>query len=492
MKKSHKISIVIVVGLLLGISCTDDITLEPISSITSNSFFKTQNDAEGAITGVYDLFREIADEQCFSWGEARAMELEGGRGSRDMTVFENRMTPLNPGPNWYNLYKIVHHTNLILKYVPDIDGFSSDNEKNRVLAQAYTMRAFCYFTIAKTWGDAVLVTEPTESYDPEALYKERTPVAEVFTVIKQDINDAVSLFPDNSFPEGRNRWSKSSANALKADIYLWTGKRMTGGQADFTVALNALNEIVASDIELLPDFESVFDYNNKGNQEIIMSVNWNKTEASRNYFWTFYIVDGLPTNLTPEVEAKVGLIGGQNYYIVTRETSAKFSNDDLRKEATFYDIYTPDALGDLTVYETSINTKFKGVVISGVRQFINDIIIYRYADVLLMIAEAKNALGQDPSTEINMVRQRAYGANYDPAHVFVSGTQDANDAAILAERDLELLFEGKRWYDLVRFGKAIEQVPALSAGEEWRFLFPIGADVLSRESSVQQNPGYTY
>lgn len=489
MKNLYKIVIILLANLLVGVSCTDQLELSPTSSITAGSFWKTPNDAKGAITGVYSLFRNIADEQLFNFGEARAEELTMGRARRSMIVYENRLTPFESGYNWYNLYRIIHHTNLILKYVPDIK-FQIEDDKNRILAEAYTMRAFCYFVIAKTWGDAIIVTEPTESYDPVNMYKERTPIVDVFTFIKEDINEAVSLFPDNSFPSGRNKWSKPAAIALKADIYLWTGKRMNGGNDDFTVALNALNDIKTSDIELLPDYKNVFDFDNKGNKEIIMSVNWNNDETGNNYFWTFYIVDGLPNNLTAEVKEKIGLIGGQNYYIVKRSTSEKFDNDDLRKEASFYDIYTPDNDGNLTVYETSINMKFRGKTIGGVRQFKNDIIIYRYADVLLMIAEAKNALGQDPSTEINEVRKRAYGENYN-GHVFVSGTKEQNDEAILNERGLELLFEGKRWWDLVRFGKAIEMT-SLSVGEEWKILWPIGTDVLSREPNVKQNPGYTF
>lgn len=491
MKKLYKISIVIVIGFLLGSSCTKDLNLSPVSSITSASFWKTQNDANGAITGMYSLFRGIADLDYFNWGEARAEELKGGKWGRTMTVYQNAMTPLDAGSNWYNLYRIVHQANLILKYVPNID-FASDNEKNNILAQAYTMRAFCYFIVVKTWGDAIVVTEPTESYDPAIIYKERTPVADVFTLIKKDINDAVALFPDNSFPVGRNRWSKSGANALKADIYLWTGKRLNGGQNDITIALNALNEINASDVILQPDFDRIFRYDNKGNKEIIMSVNWNTTEMGNNYFWTFYIGDLIP-KLPQAMKDMIGQLGGSNYYIVKPETSSKFYNDDLRKNASFIDLYTPDAAGNLTIYETSFCRKYRGVVVLGVRQFSDDIVIYRYADILLMIAEAKNALGQDPSSEINLVRKRAYGTNY-AKHVFVSSSKEANDAAILAERDFELLFEGKRWWDIVRFGKAFELVPTMAdnPGDTWRLLFPIGTDVLSREAKVKQNPGYTF
>src|SRR5690606_14301315 len=95
-----------------------------------------------------------------------------------------------------------------------------------------------------------------------------------------------------------------------------------------------------------------------------------------------------------------------------------------------------------------------------VRIFTDDVVIYRYADLLLMKAEAKNALGQDPSDEMNEIRRRAYRDKF-AEHIFVNGTKEENDEAILQERLFELTFEAKRWWDLIRFGKAFEKVPSL-------------------------------
>src|SRR5690606_30386031 len=117
-----------------------------------------------------------------------------------------------------------------------------------------------------------------------------------------------------------------------------------------------------------------------------------------------------------------------------------------------------------------------------------DIVLYRYGDVLLMKAEAKNALGQDPSDEINAIRERAYGDNFQD-HIFVSGSTEENDVALLEERLRELAFEGKRWWDLLRFEKALEYLPALE-NQEFKLLWPISSAVLSLENKVSQNPGY--
>ena len=113
------------------------------------------------------------------------------------------------------------------------------------------------------------------------------------------------------------------------------------------------------------------------------------------------------------------------------------------------------------------------------------------ADVLLMIAEAKNALGQDPSTEINAVRQRAYGTAFGN-HTYINGSQAENDNAILQERLLELCTEGKRWWDLVRFDQVFQKVPSLSGKDTDRYLllFPIGQTIISLEPLVKENPGW--
>ncbi|MFN3379523.1 MAG: RagB/SusD family nutrient uptake outer membrane protein, partial [Runella zeae] len=92
---------------------------------------------------------------------------------------------------------------------------------------------------------------PTVQFDPASIQKERSSVADVFKLIKDDIDKGIALFPDNTFPTGRNVWSKPALNALKGDVYLWTAKKLGGGNADLTKALEALNQVKTSDVTLL-------------------------------------------------------------------------------------------------------------------------------------------------------------------------------------------------------------------------------------------------
>ena len=124
--------------------------------------------------------------------------------------------------------------------------------------------------------------------------------------------------------------------------------------------------------------------------------------------------------------------------------------------------------------------------------FLNDVVLYRLADILLMRAETLNALDQDPSDDMNRVRERAYGENF-PDHVFVNQSKSLNDEEILRERLFELMLEGKRWWDLVRFNKVFELVPSLQGRDDDKFLvWPISNEILSLEPKVEQNTGWGF
>src|SRR5690625_1775973 len=439
-------------------SCSDLLNVDPTSVITTESFWQSENDAQGAAIGMYIDLRNLATNNIYYFGEARADVItlgtvgEGGWSK----YYYNNLHPADAGPNWQSCYTLVNSANLIIKYVPTIE-FASEERKRRILAEAYTMRAYTYFVMTRTWGDLPLRTVPTESTDAEFTQIERTSMEEVFNLIKTDLDQALELYPDNTIPNGRFQWSRPAANALKGEVYLWTGKVLNGGNSDFNTALSALNEIGGNNISLLDDFEAIFDFNNKGNQEILMAVRFDEFEGGNNYFRDMYIIgSAIPTNIDEETRAKIGAIGGgsNNIVVPTNYLRSLYSEDDQRREATFYEIYTNDDQGNQDYY-TSIVTKGAGAVVGGSRQFKDDVVLYRYGDVLLMIAEAKNALGQDPEEEINQIRERAYGDLFEN-YVFSSGTQVENDEAILEERLRELAFEGKRWWDLIRFGKALE------------------------------------
>jgi len=484
MKRLNRL--ILFIPLILLVSCTDVLNIKPVSDISVNSFWTSENDARAGLNGMYVRFRDQAAYNLFWWGEGRSETLTYGLQAPEgrERYFNNNLDPTNAGPNWKGLYTVVHDANLILKYVPDIE-FKNGDEKNSIMAQAHAMRAFVYFIMARTWGGVPLRTEPTEGYDPQTTFKKRASVEDVFKLIKDDIKQSLDLFPDKSISD-RSKFSAPAVNALKANVYLWTGKRMGGGQSDFNTALNAINEVQKADVALLPTFADVFDFNNKKNKEILFSVHFERFESGSNYGDQIYIRgDQIPNETNQETKDALGLGGGLNRVSPSETVRDQYTDQDKRKDVTFTEIYKYNT--NPPTYYASVVNKFDGMIEDGARHFVSDLILYRYADVLLMKAEAENALGQDPTPELNQVRNRAGLNDY-------SGPTDqaSLDDAILKERLLELAFEGKRWWDLVRFGKAFDLVPSLQnrKGKDYLLLWPISEETISLNSKIEQNPGY--
>ncbi len=481
--------ILILTGLLLFISCTEELELSPESLISVNSFWKTEDDARGGLFGMYNQLREVSERNLYYFGESRSEVMGFGLQNADFRIkyFQNTLSENNADRDWLVMYRIINFANLVIEFVPEIP-FANESEKNDIIAQAYTMRAYVYFILAKTWGSVPLVSKPVEGFDAETTFVPRSSVDEVFQFIKSDLDQAASTFANDGFANGRSVWSKPALNALIAEIYLWTGKVMGGGDADIQRALQAIEQVESADVALLENFGEIFT--NKGNEEIIFSIHYSHPEASNNYFADMYIVPGdISPSILEDIREKLDGGGGLNWWAPSELVRNQFTDDDIRKDVSFLEVLTVEGMD--TNFLTSVVMKGRGFLDAGTRRFVDDIIVFRYADLLLMKAEAKNALGMDPSEEINQVRRRAYGEAF-PEHEFTGGSRDENDAAILQERLFELVFEGKRWWDLIRFDKAFELVPSLQGreSEQHLLLWPLTQETLSLNSKIQQNPGY--
>ncbi|WP_313259507.1 RagB/SusD family nutrient uptake outer membrane protein [Sphingobacterium sp.] len=488
--KIKYLSINLIAFCLFAISC-NKIELEPISSISDKSFWKTENDAQGALNGLYFHMRSVSSQNLYLWGEGRS-EILGSSitASQGYDIYyNNTLNATVTGPNWQSMYLIVHDANLIIKNVPNI-SFINEANKNLILGQAYAARAWSYFVMTKTWGALPLVLEPTTGNDPNRVNQKRASQKEIFSSIKSDVEKALSFIPINEFTQGKNVWSRPAIQALKAEVFLWSGKLLQGGENDVKTALNAISEVEKSKVALMANFSDVFSFSNKNNQEIIFSLSYNSLEPTRSTIFSWmYANDGyFPANLTDaDTKQKLGVLGGGYGIAPSSVVRNQFQPDDSRKNATFLEIYvTQDGIRK---FHSSVNMKFRGTVLNGAREYIDDYILYRYADILLMKAEAKNYLNQDPTEEINAIRKRAYGVEFNK-HIFVNKGKDINDIEILKERLFELMFEGKRWWDLIRFNKGLELVPAMKGKTSDHLLWPISQETLSLEPGVEQNPGY--
>ncbi len=477
----------LIVGIIAFASCKKDLDIQSKSLITASNFWKTEDDAKSGVNGMYFNLRAHTQMNYYLLGGSRSAETKAGIQSplSLANYYSNTLTPQNIDVDWADLYTIVQSANLVLKYVPRI-RFSSITaaNKNSYLAQAYSMRALAYFIMARTWGGVPIVKTPTENTVQTDYIVPRNTKEEVFTFVKADIDSAIALYPNAS--NAKAQLSLPSTLALKADVYLWTAKQLAGGNTDLTTALNSINAIPAGP-DLLPNFKDVFDYANKGNNEIVFAVRYSLAEVTSSLLdnWNSFMFIGpndYPGVSTSTAVATFGTLGGGsgNAGISRMQpdiTRFNFSSSDNRKSATFRTLYDAN--------NNPVSTglvKYNGTVDGTTRRFVNDIILYRWADILLMKAEIKNALGQDPTFEMNKVIQRA-----DPSASFTNGSQTDNDGVILTERLKELAFEGKAWWDLVRFNKT-SLVPTMTGTKP--ILFPISNNTINYNPKIEQNKGY--
>jgi len=482
----------IILGLVIALSfigCEDYLNREPLSVITSQNMWSTENEAKAGITGMYSIFRTTFNTETFLiWFEFRSGFWQvgaSGAGQWDDLFLNTPNATSTPGTNWNDIYKVINSANLAIKHIPEID-FSKETDKGDLLADAYFMRAFCYFALARIWGDVPLITEPLESLNDEHLYSSREGAGVVFDQIKDDIDQALVLMADDGVRD-RVRASMAAINMLKADVYLWTAKRMAGGNPDLTTAQTAAEAVIADpNFELLASYEEVFRV--EQNNELIFSIYFDELEGSQNQY-------------------------GQRFTYQANQVKKQFQNNPVpigtsAQWHTYNDHYINDYLkktaGDTrspVVNQVFISgkdkyrwvNKYLGEFISGTRIGITDTRIYRFAEAILFKAEAMNALGNtaDARTELNKIAKRAYGVdNFYPATL----TQAQIDAAILHERLIEFGAEGKSWFDIIRFGKAFELVPTLIGREnDYQgniLLMPVSPSTITNNPKVEQTPGY--
>ncbi|RAV29545.1 RagB/SusD family nutrient uptake outer membrane protein [Sinomicrobium soli] len=493
--KINLVTLIISLSILFLTGCEDTVDLKPVSNISSESFWQNEDDVRSALYGMYNQFRSTFDMKTVIWGEFRSGHY--GQGASSATewneIWENQLNPTSSGTNWSDLYLLINDANLLLSKGAEIP-FSDPSEKDHTLGQAHFVRAFAYFQIVKLWGDAPLVTEGFESTGQE-LEPSRSPKAEILELVKQDISEALNLLGDEA---SVNYIGSNAANMLKADIYLWIAKIEGGGDSYLQEAQTAIDEVLAAGYTLEPDFETVF--RDENSSEIILSVFYSDLEVgngNRNgssgrsqtgthpSYITLPSLNVVPSDLhnTIPVAPNPQWLDLSDYFLnnVLNPASVDSRTDVTWKSATAQN-------GSVTTW---IN-KYIGEEVSGTRLSTSDLIIYRFAEAILFKAEIENALDNtgEAITYLNKIAKRAY--NVDNYYTGL-GTSEI-DNAILKERILEFVLEGKSWYDIQRFGQSFQIIPSLIGREGENegniLLFPVAQDVLSRNFNIKQTEGY--
>jgi starch-binding outer membrane protein, SusD/RagB family len=476
-------------------SCKKLLDIKSESSITEQVYFKSENDFEPNVTGIYTYLRSLVNNDFY--GEQRSEELVNGPNSRlNSAVWGQNLSATNGALDYGGWYTAIGHCNLLLEKIKGFEFASNPDTKKRIIAETLGLRAWFYFHLVRIIGDTPLMLDAITTDDVPLL--PRSPATEVMKRIQADIDEALtqltsaSNFSKTAFPSSKYRFSYAGLQALKADSKLWSAKVLGGGDADLNTAIAALAEVEASGVSLNTDFKDVIGKRaSAGNSEVILSAFFLRDEGVSNYsLQTIAITslvadpkilnrDSIPSAISPSF--------AQGGYLMSPKSKALFDNpNDKRIPYTFITERFATGPGTRTWVSKLPGTKY-----ADDRFPDNDIIVYRLADILLMKAEAYAGLNNttDAITYLNKVRSRAGTGNY-------SGATDklSVERAILDERGRELYFENKRWYDLVRFHKGgtidvYTYVPNL-VGKTTPLFWPLAQSILAKNTNLKQTTGY--
>jgi len=494
--------------LMLGVlSCTKKLDeVVPQDTISKDQALKDPNAARTLYHGVYGLFRSY-NSTFFQLGEMRSdiwvdglftESVDGGLQNQ----YRHNISTLNvPFGNWASFYNLIYNFNSVIKIIPQTQ--LPEAEKTRILAEVYGLRAYVYYTMFKTWGAVPLNTEPIEEITNTAeTYKRRTGADTILTQVKADIEQSLQLFGLANTLSNSKRvyWSRVASLILKGDVFIWSGTHMGGGNSDLTTAKTTLQEVrnlQGASLDLQANYADIFDPNKKvNNKELIFAVNYELQQSQNGIFGSFLVNSIQASTLcfaqaaTPTVSTVYPYVNGANRVglnqaMITRLTTAPADQRISNSLKVMYSVAPPYAVRGV------LFTKYIGTTAGTTQIYNTDFPIYRYADVLLLLAEAKAKLGEDPSAEINAIRLRAYGAGYTP---YVNGTVTANINTILDEYLKEFIGEGKRWWALRRAGDSYvyaNLTPTyFSPTTTAKFLLPLSVSMLTADPLLTQTQGY--
>lgn len=460
-----KILVLASLATLLMTSCGDSFfDLEPASSVTIDKVYKTASDYNVAVIGCYAKLQSQVNfyTECCEYRSdnlSLGAPTAGTQDRYDIDHFTEKPSNGILSSYWANFNNNVYRCNLLLD---QIDGANfAENLKKQYKGEAMFIRALNYFNMYRIWG-GVPATKHVVSAT-EALKVARYSDEQMFDLIAGDLKEIVdnNYLPETYSSADMGRATSGAAKALLGKVYLTFHK--------WTEAKDILSQLIGK-YQLVSPIAQVFNVDNKNNNEIIFAVHFNK-----------------------EIEGE----GHSYWYNLTN------ASDDTNQTSSLLNTFpTGDARKDLITYvqvekNVRLMNKFYDTKSPTFKTVGNDQILLRYADVLLMYAEALNEIQYDASEGspalkyLNAVRQRAGISNLTTKQL---PTQEKFRKGILVERQREFPYEGQRWFDLVRMGFA-KSVMAENGVEikDYQLLFPIPQQEIEKvgnKSILWQNPGY--
>ncbi|MGG9963165.1 RagB/SusD family nutrient uptake outer membrane protein [Ferruginibacter sp. SUN106] len=427
-----------VVLLLPVVSCKKWLDLQPQDGLTGAEYWKTKEQVSAAVTGIYASLTgsatgsRSAAESFFLWGELRADMVTStlATTAEQVDVINVNILPTNSIASWRGIYETINYCNTVIDFAPGVlakDATFTQAALDKAIAEAKAVRALMYFYLVRTFDQVPLKLKSTSS-DQDIVSLPKSSQDEVLTQALKDLSEAetfaVTDYGDRASNKGRI--TKATINAIQADIYLW--------QEKYTECVAACNKVInTNQFGLIDGTDANIWYRtlyvNGNSNESLFELQFDNQKL--NPFYTIFN--------TTQKKFLASSIVMDEIYTVDFTDPLKF---DIRADGAA--VRSTDQL--IWKYIGLTNTTARAQEESYAHW-----IMYRYADVLLMKAEAQNQLGngQEALNIIALIRARAR------ALIATAANPAPNDKVaiadyILKERSREFAFEGKRWYDILR------------------------------------------
>lgn len=468
--KNIKIIFTLLVLLTLG-SCSDWLNLEPEDGVTVDEFWQTKEQVNSAVIGCYCSVQNGPVEKMFLWGELRGDMIENGTliNSNYSNIIDGEISAENSIVNWSSFYTVINNCNILLKFAPgvrEIDGTFTEKQLKAYEAEALTLRAMMYFQLVRSFKDVPFSLSAYTS-DDQDLYLPKTSGDVILDTLVRDLKIAAQNAPV-AYPttaENKSRVTAWTARALLADIYLWQEKYAECSQTCQEIIGSGRYSMIPIEKEIFPiedgglAFDTVTVANESDADQMFINsyVQGNSVESIFEIPFTtiknnpFYsILSPTVNTLRPKLVVVDGTIFPEPKYLSANNAT--------------------DVRGSGCSYRANVCWKYVGTSRTGAvrasTEYTAPWLVYKYSDVLLMKAEAMNQIGLHSSGEVvqdyysqalnlmNVVRDARNAVETDE-YIFTMNDIDgkALEKAILNERAREFSYEGKRWYDVLRYAK---------------------------------------
>jgi tetratricopeptide (TPR) repeat protein len=484
MKKEKIMKKIIAIALTLFVmmSCSEDfIDLNPISSVSVDILYKTDKDFKDALTAIYNTYQTqyqtfyiFADIR----GDDAQQEIYKTNSQSYSDAFVTTSSDGLMNSTWQNYYRIIYRANTILTKIEGLDATVVTN-KDRYVAEAKFLRALAYFDLVRIFGNVPSVTKPMSI--EEGYKAARENVSTIYNdLIIPDLLAAEAILPASYASTDVGRPTKGAARAILGRVYMT--------MRDFAKAEAKLQEVTTMGYGLLPNYRDLFTYSSEHHSEYIYDIEYEEGMGEGSSFTNRF----LPNSST--MAKFYGVVGnGDEQNSPTDILVNLFAAGDLRRDITigFRGGYYGAGGAFITLPANTNQTYTMKYLLPepAASDSKANWKVIRYADVLLMYAEALNENGKTAEAipYLNQIRTRAGVATY-PLNLTQAATRDA----IALERRLELSFEGVRWFDLLRTGKALETMQSRGM-QPYMTVFPLPlsqVQLINDPAVFPQNEGY--